>query len=124
MRLLLDTQVILWLLDGDERVPEWLRTIAAERNHALHVSDVSIWEIAIKSSLDRLEVPADLPEHLGAAGLLELPIRRSHLWKIRELEFHHRDPFDRLLVAQALEENLTLVSRDRGLAAYGVALRW
>ena len=86
--------------------------------------DVSLWEIAIKSSLGRLDVPDDLPEHLEAAGLSPLPIKRSHLWKVRRLEFHHNDPFDRLLVAQTLLEDMTLVSRDRDLAAYGMSLRW
>ncbi|MGA7436324.1 MAG: type II toxin-antitoxin system VapC family toxin [Solirubrobacterales bacterium] len=124
MKLLLDTHAILWLLDGDGRIPEWLRIATTERNHELIVSDVSLWEIAIKSSLGRLDVPDDLPEHLDAAGIEQLAIERSHLWKVRDLEFHHKDPFDRLLVAQALEEDMTLVSRDRDLAAYGVSLRW
>lgn len=124
MKLLLDTYAILWLLDGDGRIPEWLRIATTERNHELIVSDVSLWEIAIKSSLGRLDVPDDLPEHLDAAGIEQLAIERSHLWKVRDLEFHHKDPFDRLLVAQALEEDMTLVSRDRDLAAYGVSLRW
>lgn len=124
MKLLLDTHVVLWLLNGDERVPEWLQIVAAGRDHELIVSDVSLWEIAIKSSLGRLDVPDDLPEHLDAVGIIELTIKRSHLWKVRDLEFHHSDPFDRLLVAQALQEDMTLVSRDRDLAAYGVSLRW
>jgi len=125
MKLLLDTHAVLWLLNGDERVPGWLRSIAVERSlNELFVSDVSLWEIAIKSSLGRLEVPDDLPEHLDAAGINELSIKRSHLWKVRSLEFHHNDPFDRLLVAQTLLEDMTLVSRDRDLAAYGVSLRW
>ncbi len=124
MKLLLDTHAVLWLLNGDERVPEWLRIVATEYDHELIVSDVSLWEIAIKSSLGRLDVPDDLPSHLDAAGITELTIKRSHLWKVRDLEFHHRDPFDRLLVTQALQEDMTLVSRDRHLAAYGVSLRW
>jgi len=125
LNLLLDTHALLWLLDGDERVPDWLRSISEDNasNHLI-VSDVSLWEIAIKSSLGRLDVPDDLPEHLDATGMNGLSIKRSHLWKVRSLEFHHNDPFDRLLVAQALLEDLTLVSRDRDLAAYGVSLRW
>lgn len=105
-------------------MPEWLREKATERDSGLHVSDVSIWEVAIKSSLGRLEVPDDLPERIDAVGIVRLPIERSHLWRVRDLEFHHQDVFDRLLVAQALEEAMTLVSRDRDLAEYGVALRW
>ena len=124
MKLLLDTHAVLWLLNGDERVPEWLRIVTKECDHELIVSDVSLWEIAIKSSLGRLDVPDDLPSHLDAAGITELTIKRSHLWKVRDLEFHHSDPFDRLLVTQALQEDMTLVSRDRHLAAYGVSLRW
>jgi PIN domain nuclease of toxin-antitoxin system len=124
MNLLLDTHAVLWLLSGDDRVPEWLRSIATQSDHGLIVSDVSLWEIAIKKSLGRLEVPDDLPEHLDAAGLGRLAIKRSHVWKVRELDFHHKDPFDRLLVAQALEEDVTMVSSDRDLAAYGVSLRW
>lgn len=124
MKLLLNTHAILWLLGGDERVPEWLQVVATERDQELIVSDASIWEIAIKSSLGRLEVPDNLPKHLDAAGITGLTIKRNHLWRVRELELHHKDPFDRLLVAQALEESLTLVSQDRELAAYGVSLRW
>ncbi len=124
MKLLLDTHAVLWLLGGDARLPEWLQGVAAEPDPGLTVSDVSIWEIAIKSSLGRLEVPDDLPQHLEASGINELPIKRSHLWKVRSLEFHHNDPFDRLLVAQALLEDMTLVSKDRHLAAYGMSLRW
>ena len=122
MNLLLDTHAVLWLLDGDDRVPPWLRTVSSESDHGLIVSDVSLWEIAIKTSLGRLEVPGDLPKHLDAAGLSGLAIKRSHIWRVRELDVHHKDPFDRLLVAQALEEDLTLVSSERDLSAYGISL--
>lgn len=121
---LLDTHAVLWLFAGDERVPEWLRNIAREQQSRLHVSDASIWEMAIKSSLGRLDVPEDFPERIDAAGIVDLPVRRAHVWRVRELPFHHGDPFDRLLVAQALEEDMALVTRDRSLGAYGVALRW
>lgn len=124
MNLLLDTHAILWLLAGDERVPGWLRAKATERDSGLHVSDVSIWEVAIKSSLGRLDVPDDLPERIDEVGIARLPIKRSDLWSVRDLELRHLDPFDRLLVTQALGEAMTLVSRDRDLAEYGVALRW
>jgi PIN domain nuclease of toxin-antitoxin system len=124
MKLLLDTHVILWLLAGDDRVPEWLRAAAEESDDELLVSDVSLWEIAIKSSLGRIEVPDSLPEVIDQSGVSRLEIAQTHIWKVRDLEFHHRDPFDRLLVAQALVEGLTVVSRDRDLAAYEAATRW
>lgn len=124
MRLLLDTHAVLWLLAGDDRVPGWLRIAADEPDDELIVSDVSLWEIAIKASLGRVEVPDGLPQVIDQSDVTGLAIARSHIWKVRDLEFHHRDPFDRLLVAQALVEGLTVVSRDRELAAYGIATRW
>jgi PIN domain nuclease of toxin-antitoxin system len=124
VKLLLDTHVVLWLLAGDDRVPEWLRTAEEDSDDELLVSDVSLWEIAIKSSLGRIEVPENLPEVIGRSGASRLRIEQAHIWRVRELDFHHQDPFDRLLIAQALVEGLTVVSRDRDLALYRVATRW
>lgn len=124
MRMLLDTHAFLWLLEDDARLPAWLRTTSEDHEDELVVSDVSLWEIAIKSSLGRIDVPDDLPDVIDESEVTRLEIARNHIWKVRDLEFHHRDPFDRLLVAQALVEGLTVVSRDRELALYGVATRW
>lgn len=123
MKLLLDTHAVLWLLDGDERVPDWLRE-SRNGSDELLVSDVSIWEVAIKRSHGRIEVPGDFPEHLDQLGFGRLEISSSHVWAVGDLEFHHRDPFDRLLVAQAMLEGVTLVSSDREFARYGISLRW
>lgn len=124
MKLLLDTHALLWLLAGDKRTPEWLRADGEGERRDLYVSDVSIWEIAIKSSLGRLDVPEDLPIIIEESGFQRLAIKTSHVWAVRELESIHGDPFDRLLVVQALEEGMTLVSSDRALGHYGVPTRW
>jgi PIN domain nuclease of toxin-antitoxin system len=88
------------------------------------VSDISLWEIAIESSLGRVQVPGNLPEVIDHADVGSLAITRAHVWRVRDLELHHRDPFDRLLVAQALMEDLTIGTSDTQLARYGVATRW
>ena len=124
MKLLLDTHALLWLLAGDVRTPEWLRADGGGGRSNLFVSDVSIWEIAIKRSLGRLDVPEKLPTIVDESGFSQLAIKTSHVWAVRKLEPIHSDPFDRLLVAQALEEGMTLVSSDRALGRYGVPTRW
>lgn len=124
MKQLLDTHALLWVLGGDKRTPECLRTDLAGTRGDLLVSDVSIWEIAIKKSLGRLDVPEDLPLIIDESGFGQIPIKTSHLWAVRNLEPIHGDPFDRLLVAQALEEGMTLATSDRDLGRYGVPTRW
>jgi PIN domain nuclease of toxin-antitoxin system len=83
-----------------------------------------VWEIAIKRSLGKLEVPPELVDEIDDAGFSWLPVAAEHAWAVTELPFHHRDPFDRLLVAQALAERLPVVTRDPQLAGYGVETRW
>jgi PIN domain nuclease of toxin-antitoxin system len=124
VKLLLDTHAVLWLLAGDSRIPEWLREVAAETGEELLVSDVSLWEIAIKSSLGRVQESGSVPEVIDHADVGSLAITRGHVWRVRDLELHHRDPFDRLLVAQSLMEDLTIGTSDTQLARYGVATRW
>jgi PIN domain nuclease of toxin-antitoxin system len=84
------------------------------------VSIASVWEVAIKTSIGKLRAPEDFADAAVAEGLALLPIEVEHIRAVRDLPFHHRDPFDRMLVAQALVEGLALVTRDRQLAAYGV----
>lgn len=126
MRLLLDTHVFLWWLDGGVRLSRDMRLAIEEPASAVFVSAVSIWEIAIKASVGKLALPASLPAGLdgaiGACGFSELPITANHAAAIRALPFHHADPFDRLLIAQARLEDLTLATADAKLAAYGVPL--
>lgn len=124
MRLLLDTHVFLWFLADDARMPAGVaRAIAAGTNVVL-VSAASVWEVAIKASIGRLEIAgsdiADLPRLIDAAGFEELPVLARHAAQVHGLPPHHRDPFDRLLVAQARAEGLTLATTDPAVRAYDV----
>jgi PIN domain nuclease of toxin-antitoxin system len=123
-RFLVDTHAVLWWLAGDRRLPAAVRaTIADPANEAL-VSAASAWEIAIKRSVGKLEAPDLLLDEVPSVGLQWLPVTAEHAWAVRQLPLHHRDPFDRLLVAQATLEDAVIVSGDRRLAAYGVAVCW
>lgn len=128
MRCLLDTHVFLWWVEDDKRLSRRARkTIALPENECL-LSLASVWEMAIKISLGKLRLAAPLetflPNHLSVNGFRELPLDFRHVARVARLPFHHRDPFDRLLVAQALEEDLALVSADEAFAAYGVRRVW
>ncbi|MCZ0960966.1 type II toxin-antitoxin system VapC family toxin [Paracoccus benzoatiresistens] len=121
MRLLLDTHIVLWAMADDPRLPAVLRHAIANAE-TLFISAATVWEVAIKSSLGKLDVPADLFDRALAAGAQPLPINWTHARAVAGLPPHHADPFDRLLIAQALAERLILVSVDRRFAAYDVAL--
>ena len=124
MRLLADTPVLLWaLLRPGELDRRAARALAAASNDVL-ASAASLWEIAIKADLGKLRLPGPpaewLPEALERTGIETLPIDGAHALAAGELPPHHRDPFDRMLVAQALLERLTVVTRDTRFAPYGV----
>ena len=121
MRLLLDTHIVLWAMADDARLPRALRDAVAGAE-ALFISAATVWEVAIKSGLGKLDVPADLFDRAQAAGAQPLPITWAHARAVANLPPHHADPFDRLLIAQARAEGLTLVSVDRQFGAYDVAL--
>jgi PIN domain nuclease of toxin-antitoxin system len=122
LRLLLDTHVFLWWLRAERRLPE--RIAAAIRDPATEVliSAASVWEAAIKMALGKLDVEGDLVEEIAANRFTELPISARHAQLAGALPGHHRDPFDRLLVAQARLEGLHLATLDETLGAYGVPL--
>ncbi len=120
MRLLLDTHVVLWWLGRSRRLGPDAQAAISNPTSEVHVSGLSAGEIAIKKSLGRLDAPDDLPEQLAAHGFAELPLTIRHGLALAELPLHHRDPFDRLLVAQAQLEGLTIVTRDRTFDAYDV----
>jgi PIN domain nuclease of toxin-antitoxin system len=100
------------------------RTLLEDPENEPLVSIASLWEIAIKRSLGKLEVADELPSTIDATGFDWLGIEREHAWVVRSLPHHHRDPFDRLLIAQALTERLPLVSSDAQLDAYGIERVW
>ncbi len=127
MRLLLDTHALLWWLLDDPALPAAPRR-AIERAEAVFVSAASVWEIAIKQRLGKLPEltigAAELPALIRDSRFLPLAVDDRHAAAVAALPQHHRDPFDHLLIAQALAERLSLVTRDRQFAAYGVMLRW
>ena len=126
MRLLLDTQIFLWFLDNERKIPAPARAAFHDAANAVFVSAAAIGEIAIKASIGRLKISAAdvrrLPELVDASGFDELPVRGRHAAGVLALPWHHRDPFDRLMIAQALDEGLRVVSVDPILRPYGVPL--
>ena len=124
MRFLLDTQVLLWALAEPRRLPAPVRRLMESGDAEFHFSLGSIWEIAIKRSLGKLDFEPDLiADTAEADGHLPLPILREHLSLVARLPWHHRDPFDRLLVAQSLAEPMALLTADAALARYGPTVR-
>jgi len=122
MRVLLDTQVLLWALAGHRRLSAPMRRLIDSAH--VFVSAASIWEVAIKTSLGKLQIDPDLVcRALGPAGFDELPVTARHAAHVVGLPSHHRDPFDRLLVAQAEVEHLVLLTADAQLSSYGNAVR-
>lgn len=126
MKLLLDTQVFLWLLAEPERLGDQLSAVG-DRANELIVSAVSSWEIAIKHGLGRLPLPEPpahyVPTRIAAIGATPLAIQHDHALGVATLEAVHRDPFDRLLVAQALALDLTIITADAMLARYPAQTR-
>ena len=120
MRLLLDTHVLIWWDEG-ARLSRDARTAIADAEQ-VYVSAVSGWEIAIKTALGRLRPLRTVAEAIDDSGFEELPVRLRHALVLATLPQHHRDPFDRMLVAQAQVDGLTLVTRDAAFAAYDTPL--
>lgn len=124
MRLLLDTHVFLWALTDDARLPGDVRRVVEDPTSTVFVSAASIWEATIKIGLGRLDAePAALAEAIVASGFLELPISSLHAAAVADLEPLHRDPFDRLLLAQASVEHLVLATVDDAVRRYP-AIAW
>lgn len=123
MRLLLDTHALLWWLADDPRLGAEARRQIADGANAVLVSAASAWEIEIKRALGKLEAPADLAAAIRDSGFEPLAITLDHAVAAGRLPPHHSDPFDRLLIAQAAAEHLTLITRDSAFAAYDVSWR-
>jgi PIN domain nuclease of toxin-antitoxin system len=119
MRLLLDTHIFLWAVQGNASLKPRVRRMM-EAAEQIYVSAASIWEIAIKARLGKIEASAvDLVEAIEESGFLELPVRALHAVRVAELPLHHTDPFDRLLISQAMAEPLRLLTVDSVLRQYG-----
>ncbi len=124
-RLLLDTNVVVWLLLGDRaRVSETAVAALEDQENEVAVSAASVWEIAIKRSLGKLTIEDRWPEALAPLGFEPLPITAVHARAVELLPWHHRDPFDRLLIAQAVEERCALVTAGEWFAAYDPEVVW
>ncbi|HWS64310.1 MAG TPA: type II toxin-antitoxin system VapC family toxin [Steroidobacteraceae bacterium] len=118
MRLLLDTHIFLWAVQGNASLKPRVRRMM-EAAEQIYVSAASIWEIAVKARLGKIEASAaDLVDAIEASGFLELPVRARHAVRVADLPLHHTDPFDRLLVSQAMVEPLRLLTVDTMLCQY------
>jgi PIN domain nuclease of toxin-antitoxin system len=127
MRLLLDTHAFLWFVTGDRRLSRRARRAVEAADSELLISAASVWEVAIKASLGRLTLPKSIHDYVDekvAAGFIILPIEWVHAAKVAELPFHHRDPFDRLIIAQGLVEGIPIVSGDPEFKTYGAKTVW
>jgi PIN domain nuclease of toxin-antitoxin system len=125
MHLLLDTHAFLWAIADDPRLGPRSRELISQRAGAVLLSHVSLWEIAVKHTLLRADMPLSAAQAITwaeASGFSLLPIAPEHILTLEQLPLHHRDPFDRLLIAQAISEPLTLLSADGALGLYGVML--
>jgi PIN domain nuclease of toxin-antitoxin system len=120
MTLLLDTHVLLWWLDNPRQLSKQANKAIQDGANRVYVSAAVAWEIAIKKSLGRLDAPDDLEEVVEANRFMPLPITIPHALAVLSLPRHHRDPFDRMLIAQALHEGFQLVTRDQDIAKYAV----
>ena len=121
MQLLLDTHAFLWWIGDDSALGAAARAAIVEPANVVFVSAATTWEIAVKRALGRLDAPGDIAGWVPANGFVELAIDIGHSVRSAELPFHHRDPFDRLLIAQAQLEELTLVTSDPAILEYEVA---
>lgn len=128
MNLLLDTHTFLWFIAGNINLSAAARAAIEDVNNDRYLSTVSLWEIAIKVSIDKLELSEPfetlIPEQLAENGIALLDISVEHTALIVSMPFHHRDPFDRLIAAQANVEKMTLVSVDDIFDKYGIARLW
>ena len=128
MRLLLDTHALLWFVSADPQLSLTAQEAIADSGNQKVISLVSVWEIAIKYSLGRLDLKMPLEDfirqHLTPSKVTLLPITVPHIHKVASLPHYHRDPFDRLLIAQAMTENISLVSTDTAFDQYGLSRLW
>jgi PIN domain nuclease of toxin-antitoxin system len=128
LKLLLDTHVFLWAIDQPGMLSRKVKKALLEERNELYVSVASIWEIRLKIQAGKLKVPMEpeyLESNLRKLGLKAyVPVELFHVYQTDRLAVIHKDPFDRLLVAQAMVEGMTLVSKDAAIAAYGVPVLW
>ncbi len=128
MKVLLDTHAFLWLITDDDRLSENARQTFLNTENSLFFCAASLWEICIKKSLGKISLKngwfQTIQEEMEINTIQWLPIEMTHCAEVTELPFHHRDPFDRMLIAQAIVEEMKLLSRDSRLSDYAIELIW
>jgi PIN domain nuclease of toxin-antitoxin system len=124
VRLLLDTHALLWWLDDSPRLPRSAREGIRDPDNLVYLSAVTAWEITVKSTLGKLVIPSDWTDVVADSAFRKLDVSWAHAIEVGRLPEIHRDPFDRLLVAQARIEGLTLVTHDESIARYGTPILW
>jgi PIN domain nuclease of toxin-antitoxin system len=128
MRLLLDTHAFLWFIQGSQNLSKTARDLIEDRENQKLLSIASLWEISIKVSIGKLDVGMAIAELVSREvygnGFEVLAIQANHLDELTKLVFHHKDPFDRLIIAQALAERIPVVTRDEAFGRYPVSLLW
>ena len=121
MKLLLDTHVLIWCFENNRRLKGPVREAITDSNNTVFVSAASTWELSIKSALGKISIPDDLEVQRERCDFKALCVSIQHTLAVKNLPDHHRDPFDRLLIAQAMAESLTLVTHDPVIWSYPVA---
>lgn len=127
MQFLLDTHTFIWFINGDSSLPNNIIGEIKNLKNQCFISIASIWEIAIKCKLNKLWLNADfnrILDFLDYNQIEILPISFNHIIKLNELDFHHRDPFDRILIAQGISENLTILTKDQNFSFYKAKTLW
>jgi PIN domain nuclease of toxin-antitoxin system len=126
VNLLLDTQTFLWYIMGDARLPQRLRSYIEDPSNPYRISIASLWELSIKDSIGKLRLDISfhepIHEYVIPSGLTILPVSIDHLLALRKLPHHHRDPFDRIIIAQSIAENLTVVTTDSQFDKYSIQI--
>ncbi|NQZ87314.1 MAG: type II toxin-antitoxin system VapC family toxin [Colwellia sp.] len=121
-RVLLDTHALIWWMNGDQALGEFALECIENENNQVYVSAASVWEMSIKRQLGKLECPLDLDSVIENMGFSKLPISVFHGEQAGQLPVHHKDPFDRMLIAQAQAEGLQIITKDEHFPSYGVSL--
>lgn len=128
MNILLDTHALIWYSYNQKYLSQKALNIINDNSNTITISQVSIWEMQIKITIGKLELPQPVKElvkcQLSINGFREQCIMNEHLWALATLPLHHKDPFDRLLITQAQVENMVLLSKDEKFAAYDVLTAW
>lgn len=127
MKYILDTHTLIWFLEGNDSLSKTARNIIEETESPKYASIASIWEIAIKVSLEKLKLARAIETflfELSQTDITSLPVKLSHTLRLSKLEFFHKDPFDRLIIAQSLEEGFEVLTRDPNFPAYNIVTHW